>query len=374
MAVDKTIQMLEPYVEQVDAPNHLTSLFTIPRGGIHDAFKVKVDVRRTTRGVAFPMKDPSAGYHMNTRQGYSSKELEPAAYKEGFSISADELMGDRAFGLDPFKEPGLMARAQDEMSRVVPNLNDLIRRGMEIQASQIMQTCALSLVDNTNAVVFAEDFAPKATHFANASIAWTTTATAVPFTDIRNMCDLNMRDGKTPPKRLHLNSVTLAELKATAEFIAAMDVNYRTYSGELFRLNSGAQPVHGMVGGGKGGAIFRGVLEVANYLLDLWVYDGEYDHPYTGAATKYIADHKVIIESGGRMDATFGRIHNFGTDGRGDRFITNGRMTNKDLLMDMSVVAWVEPNGSAFSVGIGTRALLFPVAVDTFACLTTSGF
>jgi hypothetical protein len=364
MSVDQTIQMLAPYVETNDMPLHLSQLFKVPQGGIHDKAKVKVDIRRSTNEIAFPMVDPSAGWHMNKRKDFASNEIEPAVYKEGFSISADDLMQGRGFGQNPYQDPILMARAREEIGTVSARMREMIRMGLELQAAQILTTGALNLVDDTNATVFSESFGARTTHFANASVDWATTGSAVPLTDMGNLSDVIMQNGKKRIRRAHMNGTTYAQMKATDSFKSAMDKDYRIYEGELFP----------MIGNGDGGAVWRGRLELnATTMVDVYVYDGEYTHPYTGAATKYIPDYKVILESGGRLDATFGKIHSFGTDGRASNLIS-GRVTNRTQLADLTILAWFTPDGTVFNCGLGTRALLFPVAVDTFGCLTTSGF
>ena len=372
MTVARTIQLVGPYVETVDAPFHLSSLFAVPPGGIHNKSKVQVHIRRTKKDISFPIADPSTGYHMNQRRGFSIKELAPAVYKEGIAISADDIMDEyQSFGMDPYKNPALMRKTRDEVGIVMTDLNLMIRRGLELQASQIMQSCTLTLVNDSGNTVFSEDFAPKAAHFPNASVAWTTTATAVPLTDIADLCDVIYQNGKRMPERIHMNSKTLAQMKATDSVKAAMDVNYKMTSGEFYSLKNTNQSINPLI---TGGGILRGVIEARNYALDLYVYDGDYNHPETDVITKYISDNKVIIESGGRMDATFGKINNFGTDNRANSYLVNGRLSSRQRMADLTVVAWISPDGSILNIGIGTRALLYPVATDTFGCLTTAGF
>jgi hypothetical protein len=374
MAVEQTIQMLAPYVEMSDLPYHLSRLFKVPVNGIHNKAKVKVDIRRSTNDIAFPMKDEGGGWYMNKRKDFVSNEVAPAVYKEGFAISADELMAGRSFGQNPYENTELMARAQEEIGAATARLREKIKKGLELQASQILTTGALTLVDDTNATVFSETFGARTAHFPNASVSWATTGSAVPLTDLGTVANLVFTNGRKMPRRVHMNSVTLAQMKATDSFKAAMSKDYRIYNGEIFRLRTDVQPAYPISSNMDGGGVFRGQLELgASFLLDLYVYDGDYTHPYSGSATKYIPDYKVIVEADGRLDATFGSISSFGTDGRANRLI-QGRMTNRSQLSDISIVAWFSPDGTVFNCGVGTRALMLPTAIDTFGCLTTSGF
>ena len=370
MAVEQTVQMLAPFVQIVDVRNHFSGLFKVPRSGIHNASKVKVDIKRSIEDIAFPMKDPSAGWHSNERRGWSSKELAPAAYKEKFSISADDLMGDRAFGKSAYENPALILRLRDEIGPLTGDLQDMIARGLEIQASQIMTTGALDLIDDAGVTVFSENFAPKTAHFPDASVDWATTASAVPLTDIADLGDLIKQDGHRVPRRAHQNSTTFEQMLATDSVKAALNNDYRMDNGEIYRMDRGGQPAYEVP---VGGGVYRGTLRCRNYIIDMYTYDEGYNHPQTGTFTKYLPDYKCVVESGGRMDATFGQINSFGTDGSRIPGLRIGGGTAKPMT-NYTILTWKEPDGTVAHVGVGTRALLYPVEIDSFGCIETSGF
>jgi hypothetical protein len=154
-----------------------------------------------------------------------------------------------------------------------------------------------------------------------------------------------------------MNSSTFDEMMSCTTVIAALNAEIRLWKGEF-----GPQPV----GTDTRGAVKQGTLKCGPYVLEIWTYDASYKKPYGGAQTKFIPDGKWIIESGGRMDATFGGLANFGTDGRASRYFT--RVSNAGMLADMSIVTWIEPDGTSMGIGAGTRPLLIPVAVNTFGC------
>lgn len=372
MAVSKTIQMLAPFVQVVDVRNHFSGLFKVPAGGIHNKFKVKVDVKRSKEDMSFPIANKStSGWHWNSRKGFSSKELEPPAYKEAVSISADDLMYDRAFGMNPYEEPGLMRRLQDDIGPLVAEMQDMISRGLELQASQIKTTGALAIPDDAGNTVLTESFNAKTAHFPDASTDWDTTGSAVPLTDIANLADLIKRNGHRQAIRVHMNSITFEGMKATDSVKAALNRDYRINDGELYRINTGAQPAHGLL---VGGGIFRGTLQCRQYVLDIYTYDEGYNHPETGTWTYYLPSDKCVVESGGRMDATFGGLNTFGTNVGSllGRMRFSGGASNP--LTNFTVLQWKENDGTAIHTGVGTRGLLYPVEIDSFGCITTSGF
>ena len=371
MTVSKTIQMLAPFVQMVDVRNHFSGLFRVPAGGIHNKYKVKVDVRRSKEDVSFPVANKSTqGWHFNERKGFSSKELTPPTYKEAISISADDLMFDRAFGRDPYNEPGLMTRLQDDIGPLVSELQDMISRGLEIQASQIMTTGALAITDDAGTTVLSESFNKKSAHFPNASVDWDTTGSAVPLTDIAGVCDLIKQNGHRQAIRVHMSAATFQGMLATDSVKAALNNDYRIDNGSIYRINTGAQPAHGTL---VGGGIFRGILQCRQYVLDIYTYSEGYNNPQTGTWTAYLADDLCVVESGGRMDATFGALNTFGTNGNMlGRMRFGGGASNP--LTNFTVLQWKENDGTAIHTGVGTRGLLFPVEIDSFGCITTSGF
>ena len=246
----------------------------------------------------------------------------------------------------------------------------MISRGIELQASQIMTTGALAIPDDAGNTVLTEDFQAKTAHFPNASTTWATTGSAVPITDIANLCDLIKKNGHRQAIRVHMNSVTFEAMKAVDSVKAALNTDYRINDGEIYRINTGAQPAHGTL---VGSGIFRGILQCRNYVLDLYTYDEGYNHPQTGTWTYYLPSAKVVVESAGRMDATFGALNTFGTTGSMlGRMRIGGGSANP--LTNFTILQWKDNDGGAIHTGVGTRALLFPVEMDSFGCITAYGF
>lgn len=367
MAVTDTIQLLKPYIEQDEGPMLLSSFFTVPPGGIHNKTKVEFHVQRSSRKLAIPLRNTISGYRMNGLKGFTIKEIDPTVLKEGLAISADELMQGRDIGRTPYENPAVMVKIREKVEPTIVELQEMIKRTIELYASQIFQSATVSLSDEVG-VVFTENFAPKATHFPDASVAWTTSATAVPFTDIADLCDVIATDGKKEPMRNLCNSRCFDDMKNTKQFKDGASGNY---TGEIYKLHQDREPIHPRL---KNGAVFKGVLEVRGHILDLYTYDGWYDHLTTGVATKYIADTKSIIEAGPRMDATFGKLNKFGIDQQAARLVRNGRMADPSKLADLSYNMWFSENYEVFNFGTGTRVALAPIAIDRFGAITTKGF
>jgi hypothetical protein len=368
MSVTETIQLVAPYVEQDEGPLLLSSMFSVPPDGIHNKDKVEFHIRRTSREIAYPQRDATTGYRMNGLKGFDIKQIKPTTYKEGVSASADEVMSGRSFNRTPYENPAFMARVQEVVAPTITEIIEMIKRAIEIQASQILTTGEVTLTDGTG-TVYSEDFEVLSTHFPNASVAWTTAGSAVPFTDIANLCDVIERDGKSRVRRAICNSSCFDEMKATTQFKNGAS---KDYTGEIYRLDETSEPVHPRL---NNGAIFVGVLKIRGARkIDLYIYD-EWHENASGTKTEYIGDTKFLLEASPRLDATFGAINKFGIDTEAAAVLRRvGRATSRSGLVDLSYNMWFSPDREVFNFGVGTRPALCPITRDRFGCITTKGF
>lgn len=367
MAQTDTIQLLEPFIEDVERPTGLSSLFRVPRGGIHNKKKTEIHIMRSSRRIATPLRDPSVGYKKNSLKSFTIKEFTPTVYKEALVVEASEIMDGQTLGRDPYQNPKIMEQIQLKVEPTFYELTSMIRGAIELYASQILQSATVDLADE-NGSVFTEDFEARAANFPNASVAWTTTTTAVPLTDLADHYDVLSQYGKRHPQRSIMNPIGFEDMINTDQ---VKNGNASDYTGATYRLNRERKPIFPRL---PADFQFKGVLEVRGYETDCYTYDGAYDHPVTGAYTRYIADNKVITECGPRLDATFGIISRFGEDREAKRLLRVGGFADRDNLMALSYNAWFSPDYETFSFGIGTRPGLGPATIDRFGCLTTKGF
>jgi len=117
------------------------------------------------------------------------------------------------------------------------------------------------------------------------------------------------------------------------------------------------------------GASYMGFVWLDGYRLECWLYDGFFKHPQTGAATPYVSDDNVIMTSDGRLDLSFGSIPMIvRPDQRALPFLPP-RITDGQRGIDLTLNAWITPNGENVIVSAGTRPLPSPTAIDTYARL-----
>lgn len=356
MSDKSTIAMIEMYLEESSAPMFLSGFFRSPPQNFHTTEDVEMDVQRDTEQVAIVVRDLSLPPNHNENSLFTNKRMKPPIYDEEGAVTAFEMI-QRQPGDNPFQNPNYAANAVRQSFAIFRKLENKIRRAIELQASQVLQTGQLNLIDKTGAAAYAIDFAPKATHFVTPT-AWAADgSTGAPLTDIASLSNVIRRDGKREPKRAIFGAGAFARFLANAKVVTALD----SLRGMVAQV---APEVRGQ------GATFQGWVWVGHYRLEMWTYDGFYAHPQTGVATTFVGDNKVILSGDGRLDLTYGAIPLIlAPDQRALPFLPP-RISSEGRGLDLTTNAWVTADGKRVMVSAGTRPLTIPTAIDTFGCLT----
>jgi hypothetical protein len=361
MSDASTNWMIEQYVEEASAPGFLSSFFQSPRMNFHDSEHVEFDVIRDDEEIAVPIQGINSGARENEVTVYTNKNFTPPVYNEELNVSAYNLI-KRQPGEDPFARPDFGLAALRETFRGARKLERKIRRGIEVQASQVLQTGVLTLVDAAGATVYTLDFQPKATHLVTAGTAWAVNgSTGTPLIDIDNLGRVVRRDGKRNPDTLIFGQSARQRFMANTEVKAQLD-NLRMDVGMIMpqaQLDTGATHF--------------GRFKIGSYAYDLWEYDGSFVHPQTGETTDFVDTNKVImLARGARRDLTFGSIPLLGDpDPRVMPFLPP-RITSVERQLALTMNAYITQDRQALKVRMGTRPLCIPTAIDCHACLTVA--
>jgi uncharacterized membrane protein len=356
--------MIAAYTPLAPLTKFLSGFFKSPPENFHSSEEVAVDILRGDESISVVIEDLSAGYRMNSSDKYTSKRFVPPIHKEAVPISAFDLM-QRMPGENPFDSPDFRANAITRIYGSASKIEAKIRRAIELQAAQILQTGVLTLRDKNENALYSLDYGPKDSHFPTVSTSWASSTGANKIDNIGALSDVIRNNGGMDPDQIIMGSVAFEQFVSDSDVRARMDSR---------RLDLGT--ISPMVMKGSGGN-YRGVVEIGNYRFDLWTYGGRYTNPVGSALTQYIDPNKVIVRaSGGRLDATFGAIPNLGKlMGSGATNLLPelpGRMSNEEGGMDLHVNAWLTADGEQLFCGVGSRPLLIPTAIDTFGCLTTA--
>ena len=350
--------MLRAYIEDATSPMFLSGFFQSPPENFHASEKIEIDIERDDRDVAIVIQDLTAGRRQNESSLYTNKEFIPPIYDEEGVITAYDLI-KRVAGQDPYMTPDFQANASVRAFKLMRKLERKVRRAIELQASQVLQTATLDLKDDAGTTLYALDYKPKATHFPTASVDWSTVATSVPFDDLESLADVILTDGKSEVTDVIMGRTALLDFQKSTQ-VQSMADNRR------FELTT-IQAPEARGAGGK----FHGITSVGQYRLNIWSYGGRYRDPQTGNTLPYITDDKVIMLAPGRLDLSFGAIPLLRGPEQGALPFLPPRVSDGGVGVDLTTNAWFTPDGRHLMVSAGTRPLCIPTAIDTYGCLNT---
>lgn len=357
-----TTRMIRAYQQMAQPMLFLSGLFQSPPENFHASEEVEIDIVRSDEDISIVIQDLSTGYRMNAEDLYTNKGFKPPIHKEALPINSFDLL-KRMPGQNPFQSPDFRANVILRLFNGMTKIERKIRRSVELQASQVLQTGVVTLTDINGNALYTLDYKPKSTHFPSAGTAWDQ-AGADPIGDINALAEVIRGDGLADPDQL------LMGVDAFEAFISNDAVQKRF---DIRRMDLGTiSPMEIRGGGGS----YRGIVEIGNYRYDVWTYGGRYKHPQTGVSTPFLDPAKVVVRaSSGRLDATFGAIPNIGSlmGAQATQLLPElpGRISNADGGMDLFTNAWLSADGEQLFGGVGARPLMIPTAIDTFGCLDT---
>jgi hypothetical protein len=362
MSGASTSRMIEMYVEEAEAPMFLSGFFQSPPQNFHTTEFVELDIVREDEDVAVVITDLTVGANENEASTYTNKQFKPPIFKEKGTITAYDLM-TRMPGQNPFEDPNFGANATLQAFGIFRKLERKIKRAIEIEASQVFQTGALTCIDSGGVARYTLDFVPKAAHMVTAGVtagygaAWLMNGTGTRLADIALLAKSLRQNGKRQPKKLLFGSNAFELFKAGADVKEALNKTGQN-TGELAPVTRGM------------GATFQGFIWTGHYRFEMWTYDGFYKHQQTGVPTPYIDDNNIIMLSdGARLDLSFGAIPMMRRPEASALPFLPGRISDGERGVDLTTNAWFTEDGEHLKVSAGTRPLTIPTAIDTFGRL-----
>ena len=363
MSGTTTKKMISAYNQQALPVMFLSGMFNSPPQNFHTSEEIEIDIVRGDEDIAIAVQDLSVGYRMNSEDLYTNKGFKPPIFKEALPLNSFDLI-KRMPGQDPFKSPDFRGNLILRMFNGMTKIENKIRRSLELQASQVMQTGVVTLTDITGTPLYTLDYKPKASHFPTVGVSWATATTAQKLADVSDTAETIRNDGLSDPDQL------LMGIDAFENFISDDGIRKRF---DVRRMDLGT--IAPMQMRGNGGT-FRGIVEIGNYRYDVWTYGGRYKDPQSGNKIQFLDPGKIVVRaSNGRFDATFGAIPNIGqlVGGENSRLLPElpGRLSNAAGSMDLFANAWLSADGEQIFGGVGARPLMIPTAIDTYGCIDT---
>lgn len=354
-------KMLEAYFESAEPTMFLASFFRTPRENFYEGESVEIDIVRTGEQVSVAMSDIRQGYRQNTVALSTNKKFTPPAHKESTPLNSFSLL-KREPGQNPFEQVPYRAKLMQKILRSTRPMADKIQRSIEWQCSQVLQSGVVQLTDENGAVTFEIDYKPKTSHFPTAGTAWGTGGADI-IGDLNSLANQIRIDGKRRPNIAILGDAAYEALFSDDEIVKRL--NFRRAD----TISVRPQQRNSEMG------IFHGTIEFANTRLELWTYDGWYQDPQTGNHVQFVDPAScVLLASGGRLDATFGGVPNIGQIlGAAGNRIPMGvpRLNTTGRATDLHTNAWTDNSGENLEIGVASRPLMIPTAIDTYGCLDT---
>lgn len=356
-------RMMALYESMASPLMFLSGFFQTPAGNFHNSEEVEIDVIRGDEDVAIVIHDLSTGFRMNSDDLYTNKAFKPPVFQEAFAINSHDLL-KRAPGSNPFENVSFRSNLARRMLSGMQKVDAKIRRAIELQAAQVLQSGVLTLIDSAGTTLYSLTFSPKTTHFPTSAQAWGSATGAQKMGHLMSLAEVIRNDGLQDPDQL------IFGIDAFENFISDSAVQSRL---DTRRLDVGS--INPMQRRGQGGT-YHGRIDLGHYQYEIWTYGGRYTHPQTGVKTPYMDPGKVVVRSSqGRLDATYGAIPNIGEllGHTGPNLMPEipGRLSSVEGGYDLFTNVWMTPDGRQLMGGVGARPLLIPTAIDTFGCLDT---
>lgn len=367
MSGNTTRKMIDAYVQlgvvMGVVTRFLTGMFQTSPRNFYNSEEVELDIKRSGQDLAIVVTDLSTGYRMNSADAYTNKSFKAPVFKEAVPLNSFDLL-KRMPGQNPFQDPGFRQNVILKMFDAMLGIEEKIRRSIELQASQVLQTGTITLSDASGTALYTIDFQPKTTHFPTVTISWGESSDDI-LGDLKSLAKVIYRDGLQKPDQLIFGEDALEDFLSDDTVIARLDNR---------RMDLGMIEAPTMRG--EGGT-YHGRISIGTDKFDIWSYEGFYINPATGSNTPYITADKVIMKSSkARLDATFGAIPNIGQLLNATNPVRipelPGRFSNAAGGMDLHTNVWLTPDGEQLYGGIAARPLLIPTAIDTYGCLTTT--
>lgn len=339
----------------------LTTFFMTGSEDITDAEFATLDIERTDEDAAPVLRDISTGAIAISEDFYTNKTVRFPVYPLERALNVFDLL-KRQPGDTEYQKLGLWAGAL--MNRVVKawrKMFQMIVYGIEVQASQILQTATLNLTDDKGNVVFVLDYLPKATHFPTTGTSWSDRTNSVPLDDIDALADVIRDDGLVDIEHVIMGHGAYKDFINNVNVKELADI--RRYD-DIVRLNPEMR---------NKGAKYMGTVNYSAYKYNIWTYNARFVNFFTRTKSKYIADDKVILLPAMEdldFRKLFGGIPQILDSLQPFKKFMPSRVTMPGVA-DFKARVYADQKAETITAEIKTRCLLMPVSIDRFGCLDT---
>ena len=346
-------------IPNLDKMGFLSSFFKTKDEDFTDAEFVDIDIVRSGETVAPVLRNLRTGAVAISDDVFTGKQVRPPVYMLERTVNIFDLM-KRQPGENQFKEIGdWVARLVAVIRRAFELMYGMIKRSIELQASQVLQTGTVTLTDEKGNVLDINlDFKPKATHFPSVTTSWGKTG-ATPLKDLEALCDAIRDDGLVDA------TTAIFGRKAWANFIE--DANVKKLL-DLRRADLAA--INPRLA--NKGAKYMGYIEIGAYRLDLFTYNASYETFESNAKKKFVEDDNVIVLPDTEdldFRLVYGGVPDFEADEPFNQIIPP--TTTVDGAIRFHNRVYKDTKLRAYTGEVTSRPICIPVSIDRFGCLKT---
>jgi len=262
-----------------------------------------------------------------------------------------------------------LARLATILVRKMGRMTRMLRRSMELQAAQVLQTGDIILTDEKGRQTFKLGLTPKASHFPTVTTPWRDlNATATPGHDHTPLDDMDAVADIVRDDGLVDISIAIFGDQAWKDFIKNDWIRENLKKDVL---NMGALSPQIVNLGGKR----MGYIDYGSYRYLLFTYNARYN-PFGNIEEKikFLDPNKVILLpelSDLDFRRIFGGIPTVRTDTTFDQIFGVDKTQIGGEYDIRPRVFWSDDN-ETFIAEIKSRPLMLPVSVNRYACITTA--
>ena len=355
-----TKKMLTAYIEgSSQKPGFFTSFFTDVV--FHNSEKVELDVLRNGNRIAPVLTTLGVGGHRIESKKISNNDWAPPVYGVEFGLSAFDAM-KRSIGANPYEDVNFLKNIQDQFRAKMPECEQMIRRGVELQCAQVLRNGTLALPDSAGNVGFELDFEAKSSHkLFGVGADWDLTSGTNRIGDVALAANKVHEDSGLTPKYMIAGPLAMDAFQKDADVQGQSRMD-GTKIGEQVPPNNQL----------RNGGTYHGRVSAGQHVLEMWSTKGFYEAYPAGARTKYLGDWEVIIlGENASLTLTYGGIPRIAPIDPRLSALAIGRANSEAGKFDMTTNAWFSLDGNYLHGYVGARPLAVPKSIDGFASINT---
>lgn len=240
-----------------------------------------IDIRRGSEKVAADVVRGSQGTRVQISKS-SQKAFDPFYYKLYFD--ATELTQYfRVFGSKSFNEND-MAELANSVAVEMKTLQDMIDRGKELHAANVLLTGTCTSIRDSSVVDFKRLAASMVATTGLTAGTWDNPGSN-PFADLKAGGDFLRQKGKY--SGYVINAVFGTAAWAAYRNTAIVNDRLKQFNNLRDTLDKAQLE--------STGALYQGTIDADSYLIHCWTYNEVYDDPSTGVSTPYMDPKKVVM-------------------------------------------------------------------------------